>query len=82
MVYRTVGQMIELEAIMLLIPMLAALIYGEMNVVPAFLIPAVCAGVIGFVIAHTVPPRALCFQERGAVGVCRYCACRERTYLL
>ena len=57
MVYRTVGQMIELEAAMLLIPMLVALIYGEMNIVPAFLIPAVCAGVLGFIFAHTFPPR-------------------------
>ena len=58
MVYRTVGQMIELEAAMLLIPMLVALIYGEMNIVPSFLIPAVCAGVLGFIFAHTFPPRA------------------------
>ena len=57
MVYRTVGQMIELEAAMLLIPMLVALIYGEMNIVPSFLIPAVCAGVLGFIFAHTFPPR-------------------------
>lgn len=57
MVYRTVGQIIELEAAMLLIPMLVALIYGEMNIVPSFLIPAVCAGVLGFIFAHTFPPR-------------------------
>ena len=57
MVYSTIGQMIELEAAMLLIPMLVALIYGEMNIVPSFLIPAVCAGVLGFIFAHTFPPR-------------------------
>lgn len=55
-IYRTVGRIVELEAIMLLLPLAVALIYGEYSTVPAFLITIVLAGGSGLVMTKTFRP--------------------------
>lgn len=57
MVFRMVGRIIELEAVMLLLPLTVALIYGEWNIARAFLITALIAGAGGILMTVTFPPR-------------------------
>lgn len=57
MVFRMVGRIVELEAVMLLLPLAVALLYGEWNVARAFLITALIAGAGGIIMTVTFPPR-------------------------
>ena len=69
MVFYMVGRLIQAEAILLVLPLIAALCYRETSVVLAFLITAILAAALGTLLTFFKPKNRLIFSKDGFIIV-------------
>ena len=70
MILHTLGQIIRLEAVLLLLPAVVALLYGEMRCLKAFLLTAALAAVLGSLLTLLTRSRSrVIFSKEGFVTV-------------
>ncbi|HEY8445138.1 MAG TPA: TrkH family potassium uptake protein [Bacilli bacterium] len=68
-IFRSLGHILRLEAIILFLPFLVSMIYQERNLYVAFLIPIFLLLIIGEVLVRTIKERTIIYAREGFVIV-------------
>lgn len=65
MIFRTIGRLLQVEAALLLLPTICALIYKEFDKIPGFLIPIGILLVLGFLLTIKKPENTRIYAKEG-----------------
>ncbi len=72
MIFYVTGQIIKLEALLMLLPLACALIYGEMNSVFSFAVTAACALILGVIITAVTRKADRTIYAREGFVICAF----------